>query len=179
MAISLTNNTISFNDGSLQSSSRFGPAFSARASVAQSFSPNIGTKVTLGTERFDTDACFASSRFTPNKAGFYHIQGTLRVAPGYDNPVDSEPVGGVFCILTKNGAEFKRGSEGINTNINQIVVHASIDTIVSLNGSTDYVELFAFFGNPDPSNYPQNNLQLLADTSALTSNFSAYFLRPL
>lgn len=178
MPITLTNNSVQFNNGSLQTSSRFGPAFSAYAASTQSISNNTATKVNVNTERFDTDACYASSRFTPNRPGYYHIQGTIRIAPSYGSTPDQSPIGSGFAHIFKNGVELKRGSEGIFTSSIQIVIHASVDFIVSMNGSTDYIELFGSFGNPDTINYPSSP-SFLAETTALTSNFSGYFLRSL
>jgi hypothetical protein len=58
------------------------PAFSARAATTQSLSNTTYTKVTLGTEEFDTNSNFASSRFTPTVAGYYLITGSVIVQSG-------------------------------------------------------------------------------------------------
>jgi hypothetical protein len=55
-----------------------GPAFSAYASSSQNITANTLTLVTLGTELFDTNNNFASSRFTPTVAGYYQINGIVR-----------------------------------------------------------------------------------------------------
>jgi hypothetical protein len=57
-----------------------GPAVSAYESGNQSISSNVWTKVTLGTEEFDTNNNFASSRFTPTVAGYYQINGSINYA---------------------------------------------------------------------------------------------------
>ena len=60
-----------------------GPAFSAYPATAQTLSSS-GTQVKLlfATEEFDTASCFSSSRFTPNVAGYYQINSTVRFDGG-------------------------------------------------------------------------------------------------
>ena len=106
-----------------------GPAFSAYQSASQTFTGNAFTKVTLDVEEFDTNSNFASSRFTPTLAGYYQINGAASANANL-----------ILASLFKNGAEYKRGGQaGSNTQTGLIV-----STIVYLNGSTDYVELYAY-----------------------------------
>jgi hypothetical protein len=56
------------------------PAFLASPSTTQTLSNNTQTKVTLGTETYDTANCFASSTFTPNVAGYYQVNYNLAIA---------------------------------------------------------------------------------------------------
>jgi hypothetical protein len=107
-----------------------GPAFSAYQSVSQSF-PNASTiKVTLGGEDFDSNSNFASSRFTPTVAGYYLITGTVSGTTG-----DIE----LFtAYIAKNGTEFISGTRVLGGSSGTVV-----STILYLNGSSDYVELFA------------------------------------
>jgi hypothetical protein len=59
-----------------------GPAFSATRTSNQSISASTSTKIEVNVETFDTDACYdptTNYRFTPNKAGYYLIQGWLRI----------------------------------------------------------------------------------------------------
>lgn len=114
-----------------------GPAFSAYQSTPQSI-PNGGpfTKVSLGAEEFDTDNAFDSTtnyRFQPTLAGYYQIEGACMLQSSAANMILS---------IYKNGAEFKRGSvAGVGANAGQGGV---VSTLVYLNGSTDYVEMFAY-----------------------------------
>jgi len=109
-----------------------GPAFSAYMSSNASFTSTSTTKVTLDTEVFDTANCFASSRFTPNVAGYYQINGKIRVT-------------GTGCTASvniyKNGAQNIIGSYITPTGS---TVFSVVSTVLYLNGSTDYVELFGY-----------------------------------
>jgi hypothetical protein len=109
-----------------------GPAFSAYASSGTSVANNTLTKITLDTEEFDTNNNFASSRFTPTVAGYYQINGCI---------------GGAYatlvCTIFKNGTEYKRGVTASGATLNQ----ANVSSIVYLNGSTDYVELYTYQGS--------------------------------
>lgn len=108
-----------------------GPAFSAYQSVAHSFGTNVFVKVQLQTEEFDTSSAFDSTtnyRFQPTVAGLYRIAGTV----GFGTATS------VIVSIYKNDVEFKRGSQTTaSTNL------ACVDSLVSLNGTTDYVELYA------------------------------------
>jgi hypothetical protein len=114
------------------------PAFSAYAQGNQSVSNNTWTKVTLGYEEFDTANCFDSTtnyRFTPNVAGYYQINGMIGGNATGTNPTV------VMAAIYKNGATYKR----YTTTGNPIDYQSgTISSIVYLNGSTDYVELYGY-----------------------------------
>jgi hypothetical protein len=117
-----------------------GPAFSAYMSSNASFTSGTNTKVTLDTEVFDTANCFSSSRFTPNVAGYYQINGKIRATgTGIEGSVN----------IYKNGSQLLLGSY---TPLTSTVVFSVVSTIVYLNGSTDYIELYGYAsttaGNP-------------------------------
>ena len=50
------------------------PAFYAYKSTSQVIPTTVITKIDFGTEDFDTNSNFASSRFTPTTAGKYYIE---------------------------------------------------------------------------------------------------------
>jgi hypothetical protein len=118
-----------------------GPAFCAFSSVNVSFGGAVppGTKIAFDSESFDTDNCFSTSlsRFTPTVKGLYQInfKGSATCTSG--SPVN------VFVRLMKNG-----------TSISDILVDAptsnyisvSFSELVSMNGSTDYLEIFGSAG---------------------------------
>ena len=109
-----------------------GPAFSAYMGSNASFTSTSTTKVTLDTEVFDTANCFASSRFTPNVAGYYQINGKIRVT-------------GTGCTASVN--IYKNGSQNIIGSYitpTGSVVFSVVSTVLFLNGTTDYVELFGY-----------------------------------
>jgi len=104
-----------------------GPAFSAKAdSGGQSLTATVLTKVLFNTEEFDTANCFASSRFTPNVAGYYQINSSV------------SPANLVHIQVHKNGSLYKRGAQ---TTGHQAL---NVSALVYLNGSTDYIEIYAF-----------------------------------
>jgi len=105
-----------------------GPAFYAYPSSSQSISAGTFTKINLQTEIFDTNSNFASSRFTPTVAGYYQIGGGV-----YFSTVGST----TFCSFFKNGSIVTRGTQGALND-------STGTTLVYLNGSTDYMELYAY-----------------------------------
>ena len=107
------------------------PTFYAYNSAGnQSVTSATFTKINLATEIWDTNSNFASSRFTPTVAGYYQFNGSFSV----------EGLGTVtrFIIsIYKNGAEYIRGIDSVTTGNSAI-----ISTMISMNGTTDYVELY-------------------------------------
>ena len=117
-----------------------GPAFSARSTSEQTISQNTLTKVNFGTEDFDSAGNFASSRFTPTTAGYYQINSTIVLS--------SNNAGDFLGAFYKNGTIYNRFSAAATTLIN---FGAAGGMVVSMNGTTDYVEVYAFIagsGNP-------------------------------
>ena len=135
------------------------PAFSAYASSTQSVTNLAVTKVTLDTEIFDTNNNFASSRFTPTVAGYYQLNGTIRTGA-------STVITNASILIYKNGSSYARGAENSSgKNNNQV----TISSVVYLNGSTDYVELYGFVEGTSPSfNY---------NSADITSMFSGCLVR--
>jgi hypothetical protein len=117
--------------------SGMGPAFSAYQSSSLSIPDITFTKITFNTEEFDTANCFASSRFTPNIAGYYQFNGAINIAATSTNGVS-------LVSFYKNGSEFKRGSQIPNTSNN---VQPASSAFIYLNGSSDYVELYTLHNN--------------------------------
>jgi hypothetical protein len=130
-----------------------GPAFAASANATTSI-PNVtSTKVNLGTEDFDTANCFTSSRFTPNIAGYYQFNFSVRMPNILTARAD----------LAKNGAVIKSGAHiGGNTYVS-FGAH-----LIYLNGSTDYIELFCYQASGSAQ-----NVEVSLDTS-----LSAFLARP-
>jgi hypothetical protein len=112
------------------------PAFNARAATTQSLSNTTYTKVTLGTEEFDTNSNFSSSRFTPTVAGYYLITGSVIVQSG---------ASAVIAIIYKNGSEAALGTALPATG--QFSATATTSAVLYCNGSTDYIELYAYQGS--------------------------------
>lgn len=118
-----------------------GPAFSATPSTTQAVTTATYTKVNLGTENFDTNSNFASSRFTPTIAGYYQLNGSVY-------PVSTNSANYIWAFIYKNGATYASGSSaGAASTQDGISV---VSTLVYLNGSTDYVELYCYVTGTSP-----------------------------
>lgn len=120
------------------------PAFSAYASANQSISNTTWTKVQLNTEEFDTASAFDSAtnyRFTPQVAGYYQINAgiSFRSSNWTENAI------GIY----KNGSLFKSGNQS-TFSASTGFVNSTVSTLVYLNGSTDYVELYGYVNATTP-----------------------------
>lgn len=115
------------------------PAFSAfRTGSAQSISSGTWTKVQLNTESFDTANCFdnvTNYRFTPTVAGYYQVN--FAVFGGIGNNT------AVLSAIYKNGVQYLISSNYATSSILDDW-SASGSVLLSMNGSTDYIELYAF-----------------------------------
>jgi hypothetical protein len=113
-----------------------GPSFSAASNATQSISAATNTKVTLQTENWDTAGNFASSRFTPTTAGYYQINAGISYEVSANNTVRVN--------IYKNGSQVGLGFSGAYSAANPGPGYVNV---VYLNGSTDYVELYAWCEN--------------------------------
>jgi hypothetical protein len=113
-----------------------GPAFSAKSAAEQLVTANTATKVLFGTEDFDTASNFASSRFTPTTAGYYQINASIILS--------SNSAGDFVGYFYKNGSVYNRYSAAATALIN---FGAAGGMVVAMNGTTDYVEVYALIGN--------------------------------
>jgi hypothetical protein len=105
------------------------PAFSAYAASNQTITSGVWTKVTFGSETFDTNNNFASSRFTPTVAGYYQINSTVGMVAGSANDT--------YLGIYKNGS------------IYQVLAASSMNffqyngsSLIYFNGSSDYAEVY-------------------------------------
>ena len=109
------------------------PAFSAYSANTQTLSNSTTTKIAFNTKEFDTANCFDSTtnyRYTPNVAGYYQFNSSAQFAYTSTTRMRIE--------LYKNGALYKRLTDS-NVAMNSITG----GSIVYMNGSTDYVEIYA------------------------------------
>jgi hypothetical protein len=109
-----------------------GPAFSAYASSGTTITNATWTKITFDVESYDTNSNFASSRFTPTVAGYYQLNASWQ--SGYVTSF-----GGV--AFYKNSSLFQYGTFTAATSVG---VQAGSSCLIYLNGSTDYVEVYAY-----------------------------------
>jgi hypothetical protein len=110
-----------------------GPAFSAYQSTGQALAANTQTKLQFQTKEFDTASCFDAAtnyRFTPTVAGYYQVSGGLAVASS-STPIQLQ--------LYKNGAAYKSLGSTYSSSVSWLYGAC----LVYLNGSTDYIELYA------------------------------------
>ena len=135
-----------------------GPTFSAYASAALSLAAGTATKVQINTEEWDTNANFDTGnyRFTPTVAGYYQVNGAIAGSPSG---------AGYFSVqIYKNGSSYKQGT---NFPISATYgPNSVVSVIVHLNGTTDYVELYAL----------SQNINSLGGASSLTY-FQGYLAR--
>ena len=116
-----------------------GPAFFAYPNANQTITANSFTKVQLQSESFDTANCFDNTtnyRFTPNVAGYYMFSFAVS---GFNSTTPTR----CFANIYKNGS----GSIGVYGNDSAITSSACTSTgtfLTYLNGTTDYIELYAY-----------------------------------
>jgi hypothetical protein len=130
--------TIALGSGDVQSNFLY-PAFQATVSSNQSISDNASTKVTFDTEVYDTDSAYDHSsnyRFTPQVAGKYYVY----VRIGLNANADSE-LNTLFGKIKKNGSIVEIAHFSFATNYARFGT-SNVIAVVSLNGSSDYVEAF-------------------------------------
>lgn len=115
-----------------------GPAFRAYRTTNQSISVGVVTKVSFEAEEFDTAGNFdlATSRFTPNVAGYYQIFGLI-----YHSATGTRPFE-VDTFIYKNGSNVAMNFLNVATNI--ITMGCGLSRLIYMNGTTDYLELYGF-----------------------------------
>ena len=134
------------------------PAFRAYLSSNQNISNATDTKIQMDTENFDTDSCYDNStnyRFTPTVAGKYFVYAQL----AFSSTVLAMRVKSGITMIYKNGSLLTQNTnqpaDGSSTNYsNQFLLLTQ--TVVEMNGSSDYLELYAFEDvGTDSSNAPK------------------------
>jgi hypothetical protein len=112
-----------------------GPAFSAYANATpQTITTGSQQKVLFQTEEFDTDNCYANSRFTPNVEGYYQLNAEVRL-DGVSG------TGEMMIVIYKNTTEHKRGTNQQGTQIAANFWAMTVSSLVYANGTTDYFEI--------------------------------------
>jgi hypothetical protein len=116
-----------------------GPAFSAYPSsgTAQTITSGSQQKILFGTEEYDTNSNFASSRFTPTIEGYYQLNAAIRIDGG------SPGTGECMIVIYKNGAEHRRSWNQSGAAFAGTFWTMSISSLVYANGTGDYFEIYA------------------------------------
>jgi hypothetical protein len=140
-----------------------GPAFSAYRNGNQTgFASATNTKVEINAENFDTNNNFDSTtnyRFTPTVAGYYQVNAVVDGAGTNLNYLQAK--------IFKNGSNIATGSFDEDTAAEKA---SAVSTVVFLNGSTDYIELY-FLG------IVTSGTILLVGNSVASTTFSASMVR--
>jgi len=116
------------------------PAFEAYVSSDQTLSDGVNAKVQFDTEIFDTDNCYDNStnyRFTPTVAGKYYISVSLKAE------CTAQTINNVTIYIHKSGSTYKRNVLYASDN-SPGAFPITLDAIVDMNGSSDYIEVFIF-----------------------------------
>jgi hypothetical protein len=140
------------------------PVFSARISSTQSLSNVTATKVAFNNTDFDTASCFSTStyRYTPNVAGYYQFNWSIILQVGV-NTGSREYI----TWIQKNDAIWIWGTN-FDTTPNHYVCSTGT-ALIYMNGSTDYVEVFA--------SQSSGGLATINPSTSYNSRFSGVMVR--
>ena len=124
------------------------PSFSASMSGNQSIGDDTQTKVQFDTEEYDTDGCYDTSnyRFTPTTAGKYFIS-----AFGYISTEAASNYDSGSLYIYKNGSLLLESSYNMGNNFPEALT-GNISAVIDMNGSTDYLEIYARVNTTGGSN---------------------------
>ena len=132
------------------------PAFRAQLSSAQSISDATYVKVQVDSEDFDTDNCYDNSsnyRFTPNVAGKYFVYaGIASYGGATDSLLETNP------RIRKNGSNVVGASTSFVSASKFHVATEYMSVVVTMNGSSDYVELFQYADSTSSPNVQASGL---------------------
>jgi len=128
---------ITINNSALKNT----PAFEAYLSSDQSITDATFTKIQINTEILDSDGNYDNStnyRFTPTTAGKYYVYSNATAYSTVNNTLDN-----MQLAIYKNGTIYKTQELTIGNQETRRET-MSIGAIIDFNGSSDYVELFAY-----------------------------------
>jgi len=128
------------------------PAFGANTTSDVAASTATWTKVTYGTEKFDTNSNFASSTFTATVAGYYQVNAAANFYPS--------ALGQCQVAIYKSGSSYLVGSVVPNSSQGPACVVSSVIPMVA----TDYLEVYVYQNSGGNLNFG-------------SSDFSGCFLR--
>jgi hypothetical protein len=116
------------------------PAFHVRLTGNQNVSDGAQTKVNFNDVTIDTDSCWDTGnyRFTPTVAGKYYVYAQVTCQSATANNALTE----AMASFRINGVRRVTGSYTTNTSTYATLYSASVAHIFTLNGSSDYVEVY-------------------------------------
>jgi hypothetical protein len=129
-----------------------GPAFSVTNNAIQSFSGSTFTKVSYQTKTFDTASCFDNTtnyRYTPNVAGYYMI--IAEASHDWGGAAGTA----INTMIYKNGSNYQSVSNRGNTGAGPYG-GLQVSSLIYMNGTTDYVEVYVWSNNGSPNLNPNN-----------------------
>lgn len=140
-----SNNSITITNGPgtidiiAASTSTIKTAFKAKLSSTQSLATGTNTKINYNSEIFDSGNWFTGGRYTPLVSGKYLVQHKI-----FFDISQSMPAGNLtLALIYKNGVQEEDGVFFYTSAAGQYV-GATSSTIVSMNGTTDYLEAYGF-----------------------------------
>ena len=100
-------------------------------------------KITFATKLFDALNYFntTTSRFTPLVAGTYRVSSVYRITASLNATF--------FIAIYKNGLLVAESLIG-NPTSNSLTFSPRVDDLIQMNGSTDYIEVFAYSNSVTP-----------------------------
>ena len=116
------------------------PTFSAYVGSNQTIATGVTAKVQYSTKIWDTASAYDSTtnyRFTPLVAGYYQVNACI----GWNSIANGE----CYLSIYKNGSEYKRGFDSANGSV-AAPFGSQANGLVYCNGSTDYIEMYAYNG---------------------------------
>ena len=134
--------------GSSVTAADMGPAFEAFSTSDQAVNDNTTTKVQCGSEVYDSDSAYDNStnyRFTPQTAGKYLCYGQVFIeTPAQGGGTGATLLRQCTAYIYKNGSVVGACQNNfIDNQIKQFT--ATVSTVIDMNGSSDYIELFGYF----------------------------------
>ena len=116
------------------------PAFEATMSSDQTISDSSNTKVAFAVETFDTDNAYDTSayRFTPQTSGKYHVYSSINCFQD-----DASDLKIASIKIYKNGSVIFETHDNMSNNYLR-GLSQNFSATITLNGSSDYLEIFTF-----------------------------------
>ena len=116
------------------------PSFFAYLSADQALSDSTETKIEIDTEIYDTDSDYDNTtnyRFTPTTAGKYVIFGSVNIFQDVSSDLKIAQI-----LWYKNGSKLYETHDNFTANYLR-GVSQSMSVVMDMNGSSDYVEMYA------------------------------------
>ena len=111
-------------------------AFRAELSASQTIASVTWTKINLNTASIDTNSSLTDGKFQPSVSGYYQINGSVM-------SFSTVPSTLTASSIWKNGALHSHGSSVSLVETSGESKDSAVSDVIYLNGTTDYLELYA------------------------------------